>query len=359
MPYRPKTSRLWHYDFQIRGRRFCGSCGTTDFEEAKAVEAAARVRARTAPEVTGRFTLSEALGTYFTDVAQGQSSAATTLSQCRAILAVLDGARPMDSLTNADLMRFVATRRAQVSDATVNRHLQALGRALRHMARIHGATMPPIDIRSLQRAEPEERVRELTTADQERLFQHLRLDLHPMVKFALMTGARLSTIIGLRWSDIDDGNGRVTFRIKQSRTMRFPLSPEIRALLSALPRADAPDDRPFVFTYQDHSSKALTRRAIRQNSHIFDDFRAALTAAGIDDFRFHDLRHTFATRLLRRTGNIKLVSRLLGHTKVETTSRYAHVLDGDLAAALDGFSVLTNSEPRRNSRSRKNKQANS
>lgn len=352
MPYRPKGSRHWHYDFQIRGRRFHGSCGTQVYEEAKAIEAAARVRARSAPEVTGRFTLSEALGTYFTDVAQGQSSAATTLSQFKAILAVIDGARPMDSLTNADLMRLVATRRAQVSDATVNRHLQALGRALRHMTRIHGATMPAIDIRALQRAEPEERVREMTIAEQERLFQHLRPDLHPMVKFALMTGARLSTIIGLRWSDIDFGNERLTFRLKQDRTMRFPLSPEIKALLSALPRADLAEDRPFVFTYQDHSSKAKTRQRIRQNSHIFDDFRAAIAAAGIDDFRFHDLRHTFATRLLRRTGNIKLVSRLLGHTKVETTSRYAHVLDADMADALQGFSVLTNSEPRRKSRSR-------
>jgi len=352
MPYRPKGSKYWHYDFQIRGRRFHGSCDTEIFEEAKAVEAAARVRAKSAPEVTGRFTLSEALGTYFTDVAQGQSSAATTMSQFKAILAILDGARPMESLTNADLMRFVATRRAEVSDATVNRHLQALSRALRHMARIHGATLPPIDIKVLQRAEPEERVREMTITEQERLFAHLRLDLHPMVKFALMTGARLSTIIGLRWSDIDYGNERMNFRLKQARSMRFPLSPEILALLSALPRADVAEDKPFVFTYQDHSSKAKIRQRIRQNSHIFDDFRAAITAAEIDNFRFHDLRHTFATRLLRRTGNIKLVSRLLGHTKVETTSRYAHVLDSDMAHALQGFCVLTNSEPRRKSRRR-------
>ena len=68
---------------------------------------------------------------------------------------------------------------------------------------------------------------------------------------------------------------------------------------------------------------------------------AALTAAEIRDFRFHDLRHTFATRLLRQTGNLKLVSRLLGHTQIETTMRYAHVIDADLRAALDGYAVTS------------------
>lgn len=51
------------------------------------------------------------------------------------------------------------------------------------------------------------------------------------------------------------------------------------------------------------------------------------------------MRQTFATRLLRQTGNLKLVSRLLGHTQIETTVRYAHVIDSDLRNALDGYGV--------------------
>jgi len=62
--------------------------------------------------------------------------------------------------------------------------------------------------------------------------------------------------------------------------------------------------------------------------------------AEIEDFRFHDLRHTFATRMLRQTKNLKLVSKLLGHTSVETTTRYAHVMDGDLAEAMDSYFVV-------------------
>lgn len=353
MPYRPKGSKNWHFDFQVRGRRFHGSCGTTDFEEAKAIEAAERVKARIRPEVTGRFTLSQALGTYLQDVAAHQPSAATTRSQFRAILSVLDGARPMAELTNSDLMRFVATRRAEVSDATVNRQLQALGRALRHMARIHGATMPAIDIRALQRPEPQERVRELTRDEQARLFKVLRADLHPLVTFALMTGARLSTILGLQWSDVDLDAGRMIFRNKGGRAQRFPITPELTAFLTALPRATILPDARHVITYLDQSAKPATRRRLRQNSHVMGDFRQAVIDAGIEDFRFHDLRHTFATRLLRQTGNLKLVSRLLDHTTVETTSRYAHVLDDDLATALTNFSTLNNTESRTKSRSRR------
>lgn len=350
MPFRPKDSRFWHYDFQIRGRRFHGSCGTENFEEAKAIEAAARVRAKNAPEVTKEFTLGQALGTYYTDISQGQSSARTTQSQFKAILGVLDGHRQMSSLTNADLMRFVATRRAQVSNATVNRQMQALGRALRHMVKIHGATMPDIDLRAVETAEPEERVREMTRAEQERLFAILREDLHPLVKFALMTGARLGTIIGLCWSDIDLDTSRMVFRLKGGKSMRFPMNEEIRALLSTLPKADLEEHRKYVFTMQDQLRKDKQRRRIVAGGGIMTEIRLAFRAAEIHDFRFHDLRHTFATRMLRQTGNLKLVSRLLGHSDVETTTRYAHVLDDDLAHALDGFSALSGPVSRKKSR---------
>ncbi len=53
------------------------------------------------------------------------------------------------------------------------------------------------------------------------------------------------------------------------------------------------------------------------------------------DFRFHDFRHNLATKVLRETGNLKLVQRLLNHSDIATTTRYAHVLDGEVADALE------------------------
>ncbi len=353
MPFKPKNSRFYHYDFQIRGRRFHGSCGTEDFEEAKAIEAEERVKARTAPHTSGHFTLSEAIGTYWKDVCAHQSSAATAASQGAKILEVIDGKTRIDTLRNSEIMRFVQKRRAEVSNATVNRQLQFLGRALRHMETFYDAKLPRLDLKAAQTAEPEERIRELTRDEQTRLFNKLRDDLHPIVKFALMTGARQATITGLRWSDVDLERNRIAFRMKGGRAMNFPMNGEIRALLSALPKSGTMTHRRFVFTYV--SDDGQERRAIPRNSHIWEIFRAAVDAAEIDDFRFHDLRHTFATRMLRATGNLKLVSRLLGHASIETTMRYAHVLDDDLAHAMDNFSTFAPAESRSFSRSREEK----
>ena len=57
--------------------------------------------------------------------------------------------------------------------------------------------------------------------------------------------------------------------------------------------------------------------------------------AGISDFRWHDLRHDFGTKLLRETRNLKLVQRAMGHAKIATTARYAHVLDDDIAEGME------------------------
>jgi integrase len=342
MPYRPQNSRFWHYDFQIRGCRFHGSCGTENFEEAKAVEAAARVRARTAAATpAGVFTLSEALGTYYTDIAACQPSARTALSQGKALVSVIDPATKLPDLTMAMIQRHVSTRRATVANGTVNRELQLLGRALRHMARVHAATVPDLDLRAVESAEPEERVRELSRDEQERLFKALRPDLHPLVTFALMTGARVSAITGLRWSDVDLEVGILVLREKGAKAHRFPINAEMRAFLSALPRADSLPHARHVLTYVNHREKGQPRHRITPTGGIMEVFKAALVTAEIEDFRFHDLRHTFATRLLRQTGNLKLVSRLLGHTQIETTMRYAHVLQDDLRAALDSYAVTT------------------
>jgi len=55
----------------------------------------------------------------------------------------------------------------------------------------------------------------------------------------------------------------------------------------------------------------------------------------VTGFRFHDFRHDFGTKLLRATGNLKLVQKALNHANLKTTSRYAHVLDGEVAAAME------------------------
>lgn len=344
MPFRPKNSRYWHYDFQIRGCRFHGSCDTEDFEQAKAVEAQARVDAKTqAKAPAGIFTLSEAIGTYFNDVCQHQPSARTAISHGKNLVALIDPKTKLPDLTMAEVQKFVSKRRATVANGTVNRDLQFLGRAIRHMVKVHKAVAPDLDLAAMETKEAEERVRELTMTEQAALLGKLRPDLHPLVLFALMTGARVSEICALQWSAVDLDAGVIRFKQKGGTTRRFPINGELRAFLSSLPRAtDLPHAR-HVLTYINHRAwgrENFPRHRITPSGGIMATIKAAMADAGVHDFRFHDLRHTFATRLLRQTGNLKLVSRLLGHTQIETTMRYAHTLQSDLEQALENYAVL-------------------
>lgn len=344
MPIRHKGSPNWHYDFQIRGRRFHGSCGTTDFEEAKAVEAAARVAARASAPAKGTFTLSQALGTYYTDKAQHQPSAATTFSQMKTILSVLNPAMKLADLTMAEAQRYVTVQRAKMANATVNRHLALLARAITHMVKVHAADAPALDLRRLHTEEPEERVRELTRDEQDRLFAALRPDLHPFAALALMTGLRKAELVALQWRNVDFEAATIRVRQKGGKTRSFPMNGELRAFLTTLPRADSLPAARHVLTFVDQASGE--RRPITASGAIMVAFRDAVAKAEIEDFRFHDLRHTFATRLLRQTQNLKLVSKLLGHRNITTTMRYAHVLQDDMRLALDGYSALSRPNPR-------------
>ena len=352
MPFRTKKTTIWQYDLVVGGRRLRGSCGTDDWEDAKNVEAQVRADAKAQKAKGSSFTLSEAIGTYYRDKAIGTPSESTTRSQAKVILSKMDGGMALDRLTDAHILAYVARDRATCSNATVNRRLQMLGRALRHMSKFYKASIPPLELRSAETREPKERVRELSADEQARLFAALPLDHHPIISFAMLTGARIGTICGLLWSDVDMSSRTIFFRLKDDRVMTFPMSPEVRALLSALPKSNVVANRRYVFTRL--NAQTLERVPVVSNGGVFNtDFRKALADAEIRDFRFHDLRHTFATRMLRQCKNIKLVSKLLGHTLLETTSRYAHVLVDDMRAELDAFSPLTNSVPQNGPQTKK------
>lgn len=350
MPFRTKKTRVWQYDIVVKGSRFRGSCGTEDYEEAKEVEARMRADAKTQRATGGTYTLSEALGTYYRDKMIGTPSEATTKSQARAILSKMDGRTQLSALTDAHIQLYVSKDRATCKNATVNRRLQMMGRAFKHMAKVYKADVPALDLKGAETKEPE-RVRELSLDEQDALFTALPVEYRPFVSFALLTGARISAISNLRWNAVDMERREITFTLKGGKTMLFPMNAEIAALLSSLPKSNIIANRGYVFTrICGHTAERIP---ITSNGGVFGTaWRKALLDAGIEDYHFHDNRHTFATRMLRQTQNLKLVSRLLGHSKIESTMRYAHVLIDDMRAAMDGYS-LHSTGPKGNSRRNK------
>ncbi|WP_062215308.1 tyrosine-type recombinase/integrase [Celeribacter marinus] len=234
---------------------------------------------------------------------------------------------------------YVAKDRANCESATVNRRLQMLGRAIRHIGKFYKAEIPELELKAAETKEPREIVRELSFDEQERLFHALPQEYHPLVSFALMTGARVGSITSLLWENVNMDTLEISFWVKGDERLTFPINREVAGLLSALPRSNVLAHRKYVFTRL--NKQTLERQPIDPHGGVMPAaFRKALKDAGIEMFRFHDLRHTFATRILRKTQNIKLVSKLLGHSNIETTTKYAHVLMDDMRNALDDFSVL-------------------
>ena len=181
--------------------------------------------------------------------------------------------------------------------------------------------------------EPQERVRELRDDEAERLAEVMREDYAPFFAFAHASGLRLRECL-LRWSEVDFRTGQIRKSGKGGRTVAVPITSTIREILWSL-RGHHPES---VFTYQAQRTRDGRVKGERHplTYHgVKIAWRRLRKRAGVSGFRFHDFRHDFASKLLRETGNLKLVQRALNHADLKTTSRYAHVLDREVAEAME------------------------
>lgn len=345
-PIPDPRSPYYQYDFQIRGKRFHGSTRCASKRKAQQFIDNLAARINSGEEIKPEITLDQACLSYWNDKGQHLGSSGAIDGQLAKLITLLGGNRPLSALGQKEWRAFVAKRRGEtarnkkqpVAPATVNREIELARRVWRHVARDYAVS--DVEWGALKLKEPQGRVRELKASEEQRLFDSLPDDLKPIVEFAILTGQRKSAVVGLRWDKIDWREGEATITNKGGGEHTFPLSPAAVELLLEQPMLD---DCPFVFTYvcerpapkrKDRPArKKGVRYAFSKGGWVRKWYRA-LEAAGVGDFRFHDLRHTTATRILRSSGNIKAAGTLLGHTDIRTTQRYAHVLREDLRDIL-------------------------
>jgi len=142
---------------------------------------------------------------------------------------------------------------------------------------------------------------------------------------ATRTALRKRNILDLSVDETDFSARVIRVKQKGGRTHNLPMSDEVYRVLEEI--------RPESGFY------FLNPKTGRPFQRIGKTFSTVKTAAGISkEFRYHDLRHSAATKLLKATGNLKLTARVLGHSSTRVTERYAHVLDDDLRAAVEVLS---------------------
>lgn len=175
-------------------------------------------------------------------------------------------------------------------------------------------------------------MRELRGDEADKLTLATRADYAPFFAFARASGLRLRECL-LQWSEVDWEARQINKRGKGGRPVPAPITGEVEAILAPL----VGDDDVWVFTYvaeRTRGKRIKGRRYPVTYSGVKTQWRRLRARAGVEGFRFHDFRHDLGTKLLRRTGNLKLVQKALNHASIKTTTRYAHVLDDEVTAAL-------------------------
>lgn len=206
-----------------------------------------------------------------------------------------------------------------VSDSTVNRRLYVF-RAIYYKARDEwDLPVQTIVFKKHKRKEPKARVRHITIEKAKEVMADLPPRILLMVAWSLTTGCRLNETESLPWTRVNYETLQAEVNTKGGGTRFIDLGPDALQILALC-------DRSRVLAFDSTNRRKL--------------WEAAVKRAGLEDFTWHDLRHTFATWLGQRGAGLHVVQQALGHRQIETTMKYLHVVRGDVKAAVAKMPTL-------------------
>ena len=137
------------------------------------------------------------------------------------------------------------------------------------------------------------------------------------VRLLLLTGCRRNEIVTLRWDDVDCTARELRLRDSKTGARSVPLTPAVQAVLDGIVRVPG---NPWVIVGNKPGTHLVAINRIWTGLRV---------RAGLEDVRIHDLRHSYASRALAFGEGLPMIGKLLGHTTVTTTARYAHLARGD------------------------------
>jgi len=221
-------------------------------------------------------------------------------------------------------------RKTALSPATVNRYLAALSHAFTVAMKEWGWVEANPLVKVTKPKEPRGRVRFLDDDERERLLQACResasRDLYSAVMLALSTGARQQEILGLRWPQVDLS--------RRVATLHETKNGERRVLPLAGPALDLLRERSKVRRL-DTDLVFPGRTRVPKPVDLRSPFETALKRARIEDFRWHDLRHSTASYLAMNGASLAEIAEVLGHKTLAMVKRYAHLSEAHTAGVVE------------------------
>jgi integrase len=335
-----QRGKSWYYDFQYRGGRYTGCIGPASRTVAKEILAKKKAEA-----VEGRYELpskkssprlDEFAMEYFAYYQANRKPRSLQRHQTsyRALQSTF-GHQRLSDISPLAVERYKRHRKEEgVSGVTVNRELAFLKHLFGKAMEWGKVNENPVKKVRLYR-EDNARTRFLTD-EEASLLACCGPQLKPLVVTALNTGFRASELLSLTWADVNFRRGGVTVRAgyaKNGEARSVPMNNTLTMLLKSGRLQAAEGERVFRNRHGQpyRSFRTAFERAVRQ--------------AGIQDFTFHDLRHTFASRLVMAGVDLPTVKELLGHKDITMTLRYAHLSSDHKQTAVGKLEQFTAKVP--------------
>lgn len=320
--YRRAGSPFWWYSFTLDGRRFRGSTGRTEKREAAEVERDEYHRIKKAAKPIADWTLQAVLSAYWQDHAKHLRSFATIETHFADLQTGLGKDLKTSRLTNGALMDYRARRRGQgVQAHSVNREFAYLRAAFEHCQRFHGQGLPDVDWKALKAKEPPGRTRFLSREEYDALMAEAHADLRPIILCAVTTGLRQADVLSMDWQQVKLAERVIQIkRTKANKALAVRITPALMAALSTTP----PEQR---------------RGKVFRTVNFRRRWYQAVEDAKLEDFRFHDLRHTFASWARQAGADLADICEALGHSSITMTMRYAHIKPDLHVTAFDRVSA--------------------
>ncbi len=314
-----KVGNNWYIDFYMEGKRYKESVGPVNRTIAKE-----KLVIRKREVIQGQYKPKAAQVPFekmkeqyleYSEANKKPSSCARDDSSMKHLERYFSGKRLSDIAPFLIEKYKVQRQGEKAAPATINRELGCL-RHMFNMAIKWGKSQknPVREVRFLK--EPKEKDRILSPEEEKKLLAAVRAGhkaghLEPIIITALNTGMRKGEILRLKWANVDFGNAYII--VDGTKTGEIRKVPMNRALTETLKRVKKTSSCEYVFSDGENPY-----------GDVKTGWWTALTNAGIEGFRFHDLRHTFGSRLGMAGVDIKTIQELMGHKDIKMTMRYSH-----------------------------------
>lgn len=341
--YRREQSKFWYIQFMFEGKQYVRSSKTTNKKLAEQLERQFKdelIRQRTLGE--GESVTFERAGTEYLNTITSKTTKGTYASHWKWVTEHFDTSTRMHMFKQSDAIKLINLKQSSgVSQATINLLITTL-RNIHVYAKMAGYKVSTIDFPNT--TQTKKRLRFLSPEEEAAFLRELHpsravelhnsdyvgdriQDVYDLAVLLLDTGARIGEIEILMWRQIDL-KARTISLYRQKTKNETVLSMTDRVYELLLKRWSTKKSTQWVFTNRDNTNHRTRNRI---------PFARALKDAGIQDASIHTLRKTFASKLIQNGASLFEVSKLLGHSNIQTTMVYAFLEQTDVAKKAAGI----------------------